>query len=76
MNEYALRFERDLRTIRDRLVQEKGEHSDECYALYLLNAALDAVETANAGESANELELPSSIPRRNWCRECDKGCGK
>lgn len=76
MNEYALRLERDLRTIRDRLRHEMRGREDECLALYLVDAALDTVESGNAGESAHDLALPPDLPKRDWCRSCNGGCGK
>lgn len=74
MNEYALRMERDFRTIRNRLRHEVRGHEDECLALYLLDSALDTVESGNAGVSAHELQLPPDLPKRDWCRNCKGSC--
>ena len=70
MNEYSLRMERDFRTLRNRIKNEMKNDSDECIALFFLEAALDAVECANEGESAFELRLPVEVPKREWCKNC------
>lgn len=76
MNEYGLRLERDLRTLRNRMRHEVKGHEEECPGLYLVDAALDTVESNNAGESASELQLPPDLPKRDWCKNCKKGSCK
>ena len=75
MNEYALRMERNLRTLRDRVeMQIPSKKRETCIALYLIGCALDTADTANAGESAYEMQLPPDIPKRDWCKDCDGSC--
>lgn len=74
MNEYALRMERSLRTLRNRLRHELRGREEECLALYLVDCALDTIESGNAGESAHEMQLPPDLPRRDWCRNCREPC--
>jgi len=65
MNEYALRLERELRTLRDYLLSHvPRERHDLCLGIYSIDVALDAVDSANSAESAFELQLPPVPPAR------------
>jgi hypothetical protein len=72
MNEYALRLERELRTLRDYLLfHVPAERRDTCIGIYAVDIALDTVDAANSTESAFELQLPPELPKRAWCTGCD-----
>ena len=76
MNVEAIRLEKHLRTLRDRVLYEVGpELRDECIAVYVLDVALDTIETSTSAEISYDLGLPSTLPQREWCRHC-KGCPK
>lgn len=64
MNECALRLERDLRTIRDRLRQEMRGREDQCLALYLAEIVPDTVESGNAGDGAGAARDRAGGPRK------------
>ena len=74
MNVEAIRLEKHLRTLRDRVLYEIGPAvRDECIAVYVLDVALDTIETSTSAEISYDLGLPSTLPQREWCRHC-KGC--
>ena len=71
MNQEAVRLEKCLRTIRDRIWQEVGrERRNECPAIYIIEAALDTVESSTSAEISSDLGLPPVLPPIEWCREC------
>jgi hypothetical protein len=74
MNAEVVRLEKHLRTLRDRVLYEVGpERRDECIAVYILDTALDTIETSTSVEIAYDLGLPSTLPAREWCKNC-RGC--
>ena len=76
MNAEAIRLEKHLRTLRDRVLYEIGpEIRDNCIAIFVLDVALDTIETSTSAEISYDLGLPSALPAREWCRGC-RGCPK
>ncbi len=73
MDPGAIQFEKRLRTLRDRLEHEIGtENRSRCKAIYLIECALDAVESDTAAEISFEMNLPPDLPKRDWrCPRCD-----
>jgi hypothetical protein len=71
MNQEAIHMEKYLRTLRDRIAHEVGrEHRHECIAIFIIEAALDTVETSTTAEVSYDLGLPSTLPSRGWCHDC------
>jgi len=71
VNQEAIRLEKYLRTLRDRIEHEVGDdHREECPAIYIIEAALDTVETSTSAEISYDLGLPSVLPMREWCKSC------
>ena len=71
MNQEAIHLEKYLRTLRDRIEHEIGDGKrEECPAIYIIEAALDTVESSTSAEIAYDLGLPSSLPDREWCKNC------
>jgi hypothetical protein len=77
MDPAAIQFERRLRTLRDRFEHEIGsENRTCCKAIYLIDRALDAVESDTYAEISHEMDLPSELPKREWCKKCGPtSCG-
>jgi len=71
MNLEAIHLEKYLRTLRDRIEHEVGDdHHNECPAIYIIEAALDTVESSTSAEISYDLGLPSVLPAREWCNGC------
>jgi hypothetical protein len=65
MNQVAVSLEKYLRTSRDRIWQEVGRESrKELPAIYIIEAALDTVESSTTTEIASDLGLPPLLPPR------------
>lgn len=76
MNQEAIRLEKHLRTLRDRVLYEIGPSMrDDCIAIFVLDVALNTIETSTSAEVSYDLGLPSMLPQRDWCRGC-RGCPK
>jgi hypothetical protein len=71
MNREAIQLEKYLRTLRDRIEHEiETEHRHKCPAIYIIDAALDTVESSTSAETSYDLGLPSTLPSRSWCEDC------
>lgn len=71
MNLYALKEEKDLRTLKNRIEHElvkRGIDPDCCLTFFFVSEALDSIESVGAAESSYEMSLPSELPNRNWCK--------
>jgi hypothetical protein len=76
MNHEVVRLEKCLRTLRDRIWQELGsERHNECPAIYIIEAALDTVESSTIVEISSDLGLPPGLLLKELCQEC-KRCEK
>jgi hypothetical protein len=76
MNREAIHLEKYIRTLRDRIENELGIiDRTKCPALFIIEAALDTIESSTTAETSYDLGLPSSLPSRQWCEDCG-GCKK
>lgn len=76
MNQEAIHLEKYLRTLRDRMEHEVGpELRGSCRTIYIMDAAIDTVESSTSAEISFDLGLPASLPSRDWCKGCKQPCG-
>lgn len=76
MNAEAIRLEKHLRTLRDRILYELGtEQRDTCLAVYVLDTALETIDASTSAEISYDLGIPATLPAREWCKNC-RGCSR